>query len=111
MSIDKACVLQISTDWASFAERESTSSDGSMYPYRCSKSALNMAMKNLSIDLKSDQILTLAIHPGWVRTDMGGPDGLMSAEESVQTMMKTIRNMTDINHGTLVQVDGAPLFW
>ena len=110
MSINKACVLQISTDWASFVERE-TSSDGSMYPYRCSKTALNMGMKNLSIDLKDDGVLVLAVHPGWVRTDMGGQDGPMSTEESVKAMLKTVRNMTDIDHGAFVQFDGVTLFW
>ena len=110
MSIDKACIVHISSDWGSFHERE-VSECGSLYPYRCSKIALNMAMKNLSIDLKEDEILVTSIHPGWVKTDMGGQDGLLDAETSVKFMMETMSNMTRENHGSFMNYDGTSLPW
>ena len=84
---------------------------GSLYPYRCSKIALNMAMKNLSIDLKEDEILVTSIHPGWVKTDMGGQDGLLDAETSVKFMKETMSNMTKENQGSFVNYDGTSLPW
>ena len=48
--------------------------DGGLYPYRSSKAALNLLVKGLSIDLAPRGVRTLAVHPGWVVTDMGGPD-------------------------------------
>ena len=110
MSIHKSAIVYISSDWASIKERE-TSEHGSFYPYRCSKSALNMGMKNLSIDLEKDRILVTSIYPGWVQTDMGGPNGELTVEDSVSSMMKMMSNMTETNHGTFVQFDGAPMPW
>ena len=110
MGIHRAAIVNISSDWGSITERE-TSECGSYYPYRCSKSALNMGMKNLSIDLTEDKIFVTAIHPGWVKTDMGGSNGALSVEESVCMMMKTLSNMAKENHGSFVQFDGAVLPW
>ena len=110
MGINRAAVVNISSDWGSITERETSNWD-SFYPYRCSKSALNMGMKNLTIDLKDDKILVTSIHPGWVKTDMGGLNGSMTAEESVRSMLKAMCNMTEENNGTFVQFDGVPLPW
>merc|ERR1712179_50122 len=110
MSIMRASIIHISSDWGSIKERE-TSEWGSLYPYRCSKNALNMGMKNLAIDLKEDKILVLSFHPGWVKTDMGGSNGELTTEESVKMMMKTMSNMSDDNHGTFVQFNGVSLPW
>ncbi|HAF01018.1 MAG TPA: short-chain dehydrogenase, partial [Methylophilaceae bacterium] len=50
---------------------------GGEYIYRSSKTALNMVVKSLAIDLQKYGVLVAALHPGWVRTDMGGPNGLI----------------------------------
>ena len=110
-NFSRACALQISSDWASVIERETSETGGSIYPYRCSKSALNMGMKNLSIDLKNDGILVLAMHPGWVRTDMGGRDAPLTVDNSVKTMLQTLATLGDKDHGSFVQFDGTPLPW
>ena len=70
-----------------------------------------MAMKNLSIDLKEDEILVTSIHPGWVKTDMGGQDGLLDTETSVKFMKDTMSNMTKENHGSFMNYDGTSLPW
>ncbi|MDX1581005.1 MAG: SDR family oxidoreductase, partial [Alphaproteobacteria bacterium] len=51
---------------------------GGKYAYRASKAALNMVGRSLSVDLKDKGIIVLILHPGWVRTDMGGSQGLLT---------------------------------
>ena len=110
MSITRAGIVNISSDWGSIKERE-TSEWGSLYPYRCSKNALNMGMKNLAIDLKEDGIMVTALHPGWVKTDMGGPDGEFTPEQSVLMMLKTMSNMSGEDSGTFLQFNGTSHPW
>src|SRR5438093_560957 len=57
---------------------------GKMYAYRASKAALNAVMKSMALDLKERGITAIPLHPGWVRTDMGGPSADLSPAESVQ---------------------------
>ena len=67
---------------------------GGSYIYRSSKSAVNMVVKSIAIDLESNDIISVLLHPGWVRTDMGGPSGLISVEQSVSGMLSVIRELT-----------------
>ena len=105
MSIDKACIVHISSDWGSIYERE-ISECGSLYPYRCSKIALNMAMKNLSIDLKEDEILVTSIHPGWVKTDMGGAKADISVEEAASGLIDRFSELSIKKTGCFETWDG-----
>ena len=84
---------------------------GGMYIYRSSKTALNQVVKSLSVDLKTIGITVISLHPGWVKTDMGGPNAPVSIDESVKGMMKVI-DTTDIrNTGTFLNFDGQGLPW
>ncbi|XP_023335208.1 uncharacterized protein LOC111706545 [Eurytemora carolleeae] len=106
MSLRKGGVVQISTVLASVTE-----TTGGIYPYRCSKSALNMSMKSMSQDLKDTGVLILAVHPGWVRTDMGGPNGQMSTEESCKSLLKTFAEVSDKDHGAFLHYENKPIPW
>jgi len=79
--------------------------------YRSSKAGLNAALKSLSIDLRPSSIGVLILHPGWVRTDMGGPNGLIDVEESVSGMRKVIANFSLADSGSFVKYDGSALPW
>jgi hypothetical protein len=68
-------------------------------------------MKSLAIDLKGQAIGTLILHPGWVRTDMGGPNGLIDVEESVIGMRQVIAGFLLAQTGTFVKYDGAVAPW
>lgn len=86
-------------------------SGGGHYVYRSSKTALNSVVKSLSIDLKLKGIATLTLHPGWVRTDMGGPNGLIDAPESITGMIAVIQNLGLENSGEFLAYDGKTIPW
>ena len=84
---------------------------GKSYAYRASKTALNMfsvAMKN---ELESQGISILIMHPGWVETDMGGPNAPLSVEESVSGIIERIEEQKLSLTGRYVQFDGTPIEW
>jgi len=76
------------------------------YPYKYTKAALNMATHCLAEDLKPDGVLVMALHPGWVRTDMGGPNGHLSVEESVGGCMGVICGLEEGHRGKLFDWTG-----
>jgi NAD(P)-dependent dehydrogenase (short-subunit alcohol dehydrogenase family) len=84
---------------------------GNFYAYRSSKAALNMANKSLSIDLKSQGITAIVIHPGWVQTDMGGDNAPTKPYESVSGMRKTIANLTLSDTGKFYEYTGKEVAW
>lgn len=84
---------------------------GGSYIYRSSKSALNMVIKSTAIDLKSNNIISVLLHPGWVRTDMGGPNGLISVEQSVSGMLDIIKGLTIADSGKFIAYDGKIIPW
>tara|TARA_B100000795_G_scaffold230754_1_gene188314 strand:- start:1216 stop:1902 length:687 start_codon:yes stop_codon:yes gene_type:complete len=84
---------------------------GGSYIYRSSKTALNSMMRSLTYDLKNQGIATLTLHPGWVRTDMGGPGGWIDAFESVQGMIKQIDKLTIDDSGKYLDYAGKNINW
>ena len=84
---------------------------GGSYIYRSSKTALNSMMRSLTHDLKNQGIATLTLHPGWVRTDMGGPGGWIDSFESVQGMIKQIDKLTLKNSGNYLDYAGKSINW
>ena len=84
---------------------------GGMYIYRSSKTGLNQVVKSLSVDLKPQGITVVSLHPGWVKTDMGGPNAPVSIDESIEGMMQVI-DSTDIRDtGRFLNYDGKELPW
>ena len=84
---------------------------GGSYIYRSSKAALNAVMKSLAIDFDDRKITVALLHPGWVRTDMGGPGALIDAFESVAGMRQVIAGLTHADTGKFYNYDGAELPW
>ncbi len=84
---------------------------GDEYIYRSSKTALNMVSYNLSIDLKDRGVTVLAFHPGWVVTDMGGPDAPVTPSDSVQGIRRTIAQCGPEKSGAFLNYDGTSLPW
>jgi NAD(P)-dependent dehydrogenase (short-subunit alcohol dehydrogenase family) len=84
---------------------------GNSMIYRTSKAALNMLMRCLSLELGQKGIVTVAVHPGWVRTDMGGPHAALSPEESVRQLRALIARLKPGDNGGFFNHDGSPIPW
>ncbi len=77
--------------------------------YRASKSALNMVVKSASFDYPKATLV--ALDPGWVRTDMGGQNAAITAEESVSGLLQVIASLTQEDSGTYRSRTGRQLAW
>ncbi len=88
-----------------------SNSSGGLYAYRASKAAANAVLKSLAIDFAPHGITVLALHPGWVRTRMGGPEASLDAPTSVRGMRAVIAAAGRADTGTFRQWDGASLPW
>lgn len=107
LGVTRAVIVNMSSILGSIA----SNAEGSLYHYRVTKSGLNAATKSLSIDLKGDGIIALSMHPGWVKTDMGGEKAPMEIVDSCQSMANTIFNLKPTHNGAFIQYDGKPLPW
>lgn len=103
----KKLLVSISSLMGSIADN---SSGGSLL-YRSSKAALNATMKSLAIDLRPSKVGVLLLHPGWVKTDMGGQNALIDVSESVTGMRQCIEDYLPDQSGSFLKYDGALLPW
>jgi NAD(P)-dependent dehydrogenase (short-subunit alcohol dehydrogenase family) len=85
--------------------------EGGFYGYRESKAALDMFMRGLAAELKSEGFICIAIIPGWVKTDMGGPDAPLTPEESVAGMRKVLDHLKPEDSGKFWSYDGTNIPW
>ena len=79
--------------------------------YRSSKAALNMVCRSSAAALADRGVTVVNFHPGWVQTDMGGPQADFTPEESRDMLVKTFANMGPENSGLLYQPDGDLIPW
>lgn len=82
---------------------------GKLYAYRASKASVNSLMKSLGVNLKERGIVCIAVHPGWVQTDMGGPNAEVSPENSVTGLRKLIGELTKKHAGGFFDYKGKAL--
>lgn len=86
-------------------------SSGGSYMYRTGKAALNQAIKSLAMDLVEQKIIALSLHPGWVRTAMGGPNGLIDTATSAKGLLNVITTATQNDSGEFIAYDGQRIPW
>ncbi|XP_051572458.1 C-factor-like isoform X2 [Myxocyprinus asiaticus] len=125
MSCDKAAVINISSTGGSITSMPSMYTQFPVLPYSVSKAGLNMLTALIAVELKPDEILCMALHPGWVRTDMGGEEvsvgsittklmflkAPLEARESVEGMLRVISSLTENEHGGFMDYTGQTLPW
>ena len=78
--------------------------------YRASKAALNSVLKDASLAL-AGRAVCVALHPGWVRTDMGGAGADLDVRDSVSNLRRTLAGLTPAANGNFLDHDGTPLAW
>lgn len=84
---------------------------GGSYAYRASKAAINAGMHNLALDLKPSGISCIILHPGWVKTDMGGAGADIDVATSAAGLKKVIDGLTLKDTGKFFNYDGEEIPW
>ena len=104
---DDALVAMISSKMGSMSDNTS----GGAYSYRSSKAALNAVTVCLSSDLADDGTRVVALHPGWVRTDMGGSNAPVDAPTSASGLKKVMLGIDTTQNGGFFDYTGTPIPW
>jgi NAD(P)-dependent dehydrogenase (short-subunit alcohol dehydrogenase family) len=105
---DNPKIVNISSGAGSIAGRTTLATG---YVYGASKAALNFITRNLSHEVKGDGIIVIAMSPGWVRTDMGGPNAQIDANESIAGMLRVIDGLTMDDSGEFFRYTGEHFDW
>ncbi len=106
-SLDKN-ILVISSQMGSISDNNS----GRSYAYRASKAALNAAMRSFAIDVEPLGVHVMLMHPGWVKTDMGGSEALVSVSDSVAGMLAEAERHFPNSHAEVIRrFDGGTVSW
>lgn len=100
-------VVNISSTLGSLALTDS----GEPWAYRASKAALNMVTRSLACEMELSGYTVVAVHPGWVRTEMGGEGADIAAQESAQCLAAFIDGLTPAMNGSFFDRFGSVLAW
>lgn len=98
-------LVMMSSDLGSIAQNES----GGSYAYRSSKAALNMITRGMAVEWPD--LIVIAMAPGWTRTDLGGPDAPLSAEDSVRVQQQAIERLDPADSGRFLNRFGEIVPW
>jgi NAD(P)-dependent dehydrogenase (short-subunit alcohol dehydrogenase family) len=84
---------------------------GGFYGYRESKAALNMFTRSLAAELSSEGFTCIVMHPGWVQTDMGGPNAPVPVQESASGIRAVVTSISSADSGTFWTHSGEIMAW
>jgi len=107
---DRPLVVNISSLLASISTGAGLGSWAD-YAYGPSKAALNRMVRQLAIDLRPDGITVVAQNPGWVQTDMGGPEAPLSPPEAVAILRRLFDRLTMQDTGRVLEPNGSDAPW
>jgi NAD(P)-dependent dehydrogenase (short-subunit alcohol dehydrogenase family) len=108
-ALRRAAHAKIITISSNMGAMSSTNSDN--VAYRASKAAVNKVMQCLATQMKQENIAVAALHPGWVRTDMGGANADISVGESAEGIYAVVRNLSMANTGKFLNYNGDDMSW
>ena len=90
----------------------SDNSSGRSYAYRTSKAAVNCSMRSFAIDVQPLGIHVMLVHPGWVKTELGGENALIDAQTSVRAMLEQAELHLPSSHAEVMRrFDGGTIGW
>lgn len=104
---DRKLIVTLTSGMGSIADNTS----GGSIVYRSSKAAVNMVMRSLAIDLAPRGIICVVVNPGWVRTDMGGPNATVEASESIGALKRLIATLGPQHSGKFFNHTGREYPW
>ena len=104
---DRKMIVNISSIMGSIEN----GSGPSEYIYRSSKAALNMVMTCYAEEIAETGVAAVMFHPGWVQTDMGGPNAFLTPTESITHLRASIEKLSFTDSGKFFNYDGTPLPW
>lgn len=100
-------IINITTNLSSITDN----ADGGFYGYRESKAALNMFTKSLAAEFGPEGFICIVLHPGWVKTDLGGQQAPLEVEQSVRGMREVIGRLSQADNGTFWTYSGDKMAW
>jgi NAD(P)-dependent dehydrogenase (short-subunit alcohol dehydrogenase family) len=101
-------VVNMSSDSGSITQKDA----GGNYGYAASKAALNMITRTLAFDLRARDITVVALHPGWCRTSIGGPNAQLDPRVQSAVIVKLVDSLEMEHSGRFLSaVDGADVPW
>jgi NAD(P)-dependent dehydrogenase (short-subunit alcohol dehydrogenase family) len=100
-------IVTLTSGMGSIADNTS----GGSFAYRSSKAAVNMVMRSLAIDLAPRGIICVVVNPGWVQTDMGGPNANLTPAESIARLRRLIDRLGPAQSGKFFNHDGREYAW
>ncbi|MFN8372165.1 MAG: SDR family oxidoreductase [Anaerolineae bacterium] len=100
-------LINISSEMGSVSGR----SYGGSHSYCMSKAALNMASRGLAYDLRRQNVVVVALDPGWVQTDMGGAGASLTPHESVSGIVRVVDGLTMKDSGKFLDYRGGQHQW
>lgn len=108
LSSEDKNILVITSRMGSISDNDT----GKSYAYRASKAALNCVMRSFAIDVKDKGVHVMLIHPGWVKTDMGGTNALIDVQTSVAGMLEQADKKLSKSHADVIhRYDGEVIAW
>lgn len=100
-------IATIGSEMGSLAENSS----GGYYVYRSAKAGVHMVMRSLALDLAPRGITAIILHPGWVRTDLGGPEAPVTPADSAAGLFKTMLALEPADSGRFLDYQGKDVAW
>ncbi|XP_069460561.1 C-signal-like [Ambystoma mexicanum] len=111
MGCGKAALVNVSTLLGSVEKNHLSFGFVPVLSYRCSKAALNMLTNCQSYGYKADGIMCTALHPGWVKTDLGGSEADLTVEQSVEGIVNVLNGLNESHNGILIDWNGKTIPW
>lgn len=104
---ERRTIVNMTSKMGSVADNSS----GGSYAYRASKAALNIITRSMAVDLHDEGFTCVVLHPGWVRTRMGGTSAPLEPEESVRGLLRVIDGLRIEHSGRFFDYSGAEIAW